>query len=749
MVHAHLPTGGGAPHVRRMKRKLYAAVFAVLLIAASLGAYRIVKRRHAADEFGRPASLHPGSGSASADPSAKLEDPLQRDSLPEYQDIPAATTAELTPAIPTDENRENWLRSQGDNEDSRYSSLARINCENVNRLQVAWTYRSRDGAANIQCTPVIANGVMYVPTAGNYIAAVNAANGSEIWRFKPAGHPAQRGLVYWPGNGTLGARLFFTSGAYLFALDPKTGHPVAGFGTNGKVSSGGVVAPAVYRDVIVVANWNVILGYDLATGRQLWKFDVLGVPAPGQEDVDRGGNDWGGMAMDAKRGIVYASTGSPHPNFLGLDHPGRNEHANCVIALEARTGRLLWSFQEIRHDIWDLDIPAPPNLVTVMHDGKRVDAVAQVTKIGNTLLLDRVTGKPLFPYRLRRAPVSKLPGEATYPYQPVFDLPQPFARQVFTRDEVTDLSASAHAFVEKQIAAANFGWFQPFEPGKPTAYFNVHGGAQWTGAAFDPSTGWLYVSANELPWIMTVMRVRAGVARDPNQPPTAGETAYRQFCAGCHGNNRKGIGMASPLLGLGNRMLDDEAIEIVRNGRNAMPPVDIAPDQRQKLLDFLFDRDFPQTAASDANARYTYLPNGYPKLLDDQGYPGCKPPWGTLNAIDLNSGKIAWKVPLGEYEALTRLGVPKTGTENFGGASVTAGGLVFCAGTRDLKIRAFDKKSGRELWSSKLPFGGFAPPATYQVNGRQYIVIAATGGGKLGGPTGDTYVAFALPDSIK
>ena len=732
-----------------MKRKLYGAAIAVLLMGACLGGYRIMKRRHATDEFRRPTSLHPGGGGATADPSAKLEDPLQREALPEYQDIPAAADAELTPAIPADENRENWLRSQGDDADTRYSSLTQINPENVENLQVAWTYRSKDGAANIQCNPVIANGVMYAPTAGNHIVAVNAENGSEIWRFKPEGHPAQRGLVYWPGNGALSPRLFFTSGAYLYALDPKTGRPASGFGRNGKVSSGGVVAPVIYRDVIVVANWNVILGYVLATGKQLWEFDVLGKSAPGREDVDRGGNDWGGMAVDANRGIVFASTGSPHPNFLGLDHPGRNEHANSVIALEARTGRLLWSFQEIRHDIWDLDIPAPPNLVTVMRNGKRVDAVAQVTKIGNTLLLDRGTGKPLFPYRLRRAPVSKLPGETTSPYQPVFDLPQPFARQIFTEDDVTDLSERAHAFVEKQIAGANLGWFQPFEPGKPTVYFCVHGGAQWTGASFDPSSGWLYVSSNELPWIMTVIRVRQGATRAPNQPPTPGETAYGQLCAGCHGNNRKGAGMAPPLLGLGNRMLDDEAVDIIRKGRNSMPPVEMTPDLRRNLLDFVFDRDLPQTAASDPNARYAYVPNGYPKLLDDQGYPGCKPPWGLLNAIDLNTGKIVWRVPLGEYEELTRLGIPKTGTENFGGASVTAGSLVFCAGTRDLKIRAFDKRNGRELWSSNLPLGGFAPPAIYQVKGRQYIVIASTGGGKLGGPTGDAYVAFALPNSVK
>ena len=298
--------------------------------------------------------------------------------------------------------------------------------------------------------------------------------------------------------------------AYLYALDPRTGKPATGFGNNGKVTSGGVVAPAVYQDVIVVANWNVILGYDIQTGRQLWSYDVLGKPAPGTEEgADRGGNCWGGIAMDTARGIVYASTGSAHPNFLGMDHPGLNEAANSVIALEAKTGRLLWLFQEIRHDIWDMDIPAPPNLVTITHHGKRVDAVAQVTKLGNTLLLDRLTGKSLFPYRLRRAPTSKLPGERTSPYQPVFDLPQPFVRQIFTPEDVTNISPQAHEFVSKQIANANYGWFQPFEAGKPTVYFGVHGGAQWTGAAFDPASGILYVSANELPWIMTIVKARA------------------------------------------------------------------------------------------------------------------------------------------------------------------------------------------------------------------------------------------------
>jgi quinoprotein glucose dehydrogenase len=674
--------------------------------------------------------------------STTIEDAAKRNRLPEYQNLPAANSAELTPASPSGEEYIEWRRSQGDSTCSRYSSLKQINRDNIANLQVAWIYHSKDGKANIQCNPVISDGVMYAPTAGNYVVAVNAQTGKEIWRFKPEGQPALRGLVYWRGNGIVGPRLFFTSGDFLFSIDPKTGLPVESFGRGGKVRSGGVVAPAIYKDVIVVANWNLILGYDLASGRQLWEFAAMGRPSTLWDDPDRGGNCWGGIAMDTQRGIAYISTGSPHPNFLGIDHTGQNQYANSVLALDAKTGRLLWSFQEIGHDIWDLDIPAPPNLVAVMRDGKRVDAVAQVTKIGNTLLLDRVSGKPLFPFQLRRAPVSKLPGEKTWAYQPVFALPQPFARQTFTPDDITDLSPEAHAFVAKQAHGANYGWFEPFEPGKPTVYYGIHGGAEWTGAAYDPTTGWLYVSSNELPWMIAVVRTRVGIARDPGAGPTAGEKVYTKFCAGCHGADRKGRGMAPQLRG---GLLEDEVIGAITNGRNSMPAVSINLDQRQAVLDFLFDRDIPADAGrTKSEGQYAYVPTGYRKLLDDKGYPGSKPPWGTLNAIDLNTGKLVWKSPLGEYPELTKSGIPKTGTENFGGATVTAGGLVFCAGTRDLKIRAFDKDTGRELWDHELPFGGFAPASVYQVDGREYVIIAATGGGKLGGELGDAYVAFSL-----
>jgi quinoprotein glucose dehydrogenase len=493
-----------------------------------------------------------------------------------------------------------------------------------------------------------------------------------------------------------------------------------------------------------------VFGYDVATGALLWTFHTI--PREGEFGHEtwsgraQGANCWGGMALDEQRGIAYVSTGSPKPNFSGNHHTGDNLFANCVIALDALTGKRLWHFQEIRHDIWDLDIPAPPNLVTITREGKRVDAVAQVTKIGNTLLLDRVSGKPIFPFRLKRAPTSKLPGERTAPYQPAVEFPEPFARQVFSRADITTRTEEAQEFIAGRIASANFGFFEPFEEGKPSVFYGIHGGAEWTGAAADLATGFLYVSANELPSIITVFRADDEPPRDPKNP-TLGEKLYHQHCASCHGADRVGVGTAPPLRGLRHRSKDADVIALVKNGRNLMPAAAPMSDaELQALVDFLFVRDRTQPASTARPAKPAYTYNGYPKLLDQEGYPGSKPPWGTLNCIDLNTGKLRWKVPLGEHPELTASGVPKTGTHNFGGPIVTASGLVFCAGTVDGKIRAFDAQTGAELWEHPLPRGGYAPPATYEVNGRQYVVIAASGGGKLGGPTGDAWVAFALPE---
>ena len=736
------------------------------------------------------------SGSTLADVSLNKSEPVtgsksipgvesseQRASIPMYEVIPPVPDSELTPASTVNIPEDGWSRSNGDEANTRYSPLSQINRKSVSALEVAWIYRSRDGVGNIQANPVVVDGVIYAPTVGHHIVAIDGRTGIEKWRTLPFGSasdrqaqplspdasapseptvtgfgPAQRGLVYWRGDRQHSARIYFVANGYLIALDAATGRRVTEFGDRGQVPSTkgaglssflGTPAPSIYGHIIIAANQNLIDAFDLVTGARLWHFDTLNYPVSLQQE-DNGGNVWGGMALDAARGIVFLATGDPHPNFVGVGRQGRNDRTCSVIALDVSTGRLLWVFQEVAHNLWDLDVPAPPNLVSIWHHGKRVDAVAQVTKLGNTLLLDRLSGRPLFPYRLRRAPASTVPGERTWPYQPDLELPRPFARQVFTLDDVTDISPESHAFVLKKVQNAVLGWFEPPHVGKPTVFFGIHGGAEWPGASFDPATGWLYVSSNEIPWIESLSISTQSQSKQISLPSTPGQAVYDRHCAVCHGKNRQGQGMAPSLAGLGHRLTESQVVSILTMGRNSMPAIALARDERRELLNSLFDREvvFSKTKlTSETESTPTYEASGFDKLLDDHDYPGSKPPWGTLNAIDLNTGRLAWKVPLGEYEELTQRGIPRTGTENFGGPMVTGGDLVFCAGTRDLNIRAFDKTTGAELWHHKLPYGGYAPPATYSIGGRQYVLIAATGGGKLGGKLGDTYVAFALPIS--
>ncbi|MCC6235909.1 MAG: PQQ-binding-like beta-propeller repeat protein, partial [Verrucomicrobiales bacterium] len=685
-----------------------------------------------------------------------LEDPARRATLPEFQTIPAANTADLTPALPVpDHYFTTWTRSHGDPHNTRFARAAQITRDNVHNLAPAWTWRSGDKPGNVQCNPICVDGIIYTPTSGWQIAAIDGKTGTERWRIDPKAMPQFRGLIHYPGDANVSPRLFFTAGRYLYALDPATGAPIATFGENGRVESGEVRSVGALFDGLLILPGYLrdVTAYDIATGERRWTFHTI--PLDGEygrdtwNEPEEGANCWGGMALDEARGIAYVATGSPKPNFAGNTHTGQNLFANCVIALDARTGQRLWHFQELRHDIWDIDIPAPPNLLTITREGKRVDVVAQVTKMGNTLVLDRVSGKPVFPFRLRRAPVSKLPGERTWPYQPDLELPEPFAHQAFSLDDVTERSDTARAFVLGHLERANFGWFEPFEEDKPTALYNIHGGAEWTGAACNPDTGRLYVSANNIPWIITVFR-RDSVARPEGMPPTPGEQVYMENCARCHGAQRDGVGMTPPLHGLARRMNDADVRALLATGKNVMPalPKTVTEEQEQALLDFLFYRDLPEGAQQDADAgprRYTH--NGYPKLLDHEGYPGCKPPWGTLNCLDLNTGKLEWQVPLGTYPDLAFWGEDDTGAENFGGPSLTATGLVFCAGTPDEMIYAFDADTGAVLWKHQLPYGGYAPPSIFEIDGAEFLVIPATGGGKLGTTEGDALVAFGLkPD---
>lgn len=678
------------------------------------------------------------------------------ETLPPQYTIPAAQPEELTRANgwPTSGNQANWERSLGGATSNRFSELRQIDRTNVHQLQVAWTYHSNDGNGNIQCNPIIADGTLYTSTPGKHIVAVDAATGKERWRFAPSSligkdssSPARRGLLLWKGNATSSPRLLFGDGPWLLAIHPETGAPISDFGEGGKVRvpQGTTAVGAVYQNVLVLAGYGGdVYGFDVSTGKCLWTFATR--PPRGQyghetwSTLESGANCWGGMALDESRGIAFVATGSPKPNFFGMKHLGDNLFSNCVLALDALTGQRLWHFQELRHDIWDWDIPAPPNLVTVERHGFKVDAVAQVTKAGNTLLLDRVTGKPLYDFRLVRVDTHGLPGDQTARYQPSPELPEPFARNAFTAADLPKDPAIREPLLPL-FQRANSGPFPSFDEARPTILFNIHGGAEWTGAAAD-ARGFLYVTSNEIPWNITCFRDDDPA---PLTPPSEGEKVYQSICVACHGADRMGIGHAPPLRGVRHRLSEDEIRTILKNGRNGMPALPfLSEEQIRPLLDFILCRDRPISSKVDSkNIAWTFA--GFRKFVDQHGFPACTPPWGTLNCINLNTGKKAWSVPLGEYAELTAKGTPITGQENFGGATVTASGLVFVSGTRDKKVRAFDADTGKELWSAQMPLHGSAPISTYEARGKQFIVVPATGGGKLGGPSGDTWVAYALP----
>ncbi len=508
-----------------------------------------------------------------------------------------------------------------------------------------------------------------------------------------------------------------------------------------------------------------IRAYDVRTGKMKWIFHTI--PQPGEygyetwEDPSNykiigGANVWSGFALDEQRGILFAPTGSATYDFYGGKRKGANLFANCLIALDANTGKRKWHYQFIHHDVWDRDLPTPPALITISHKGKTIDAVAQPTKNGMLFLFDRETGQPL--YEIKEIPVdtaSELPNEKLWPTQPVTTVPEPFVRQTLTAADINPYQPdSIIAQLKKQMAGFRYGnMFLP--PGKkPSLVFpGYDGGAEWGGPSFDPQTGIMYINANEMAWILQMLEVKPEIPKKETNLQ-AGKRLYNTYCSPCHGGDRKGTGNYPSILNITAKYTHESFLEHITKGRRMMPGFSYLSDaEKLAISSFVMEEKKYQQApytgpVSDQSTDPDFMPyrmNGYTKFLTPDGKPAISPPWGTLNAIDLNAGKLLWKIPLGEYADLKAKGIPATGTENYGGPVVTKGGLVFIAATRDSKIRAFNKYSGKLLWEYELPAPGFATPAVYEWNGKQYLVIAC-GGGKLGTQSGDKYVCFALPD---
>lgn len=703
---------------------------------------------------------------------------------------------------------ENWPTYGGNKAGNRYSPLTQIDTSNVQNLAVAWMYNAAEVPDTtdskpqrpkaIQCQPIVIDGVLYGTTPELKLFALDAGTGKQLWKFEPSRDGknykminVNRGVVYWASGSD--KRIFYSAGSSLFCVNADNGKLVPEFGQDGIVDLHEGLAPdsghdvsqlsvsantpgIIYKDLLIIGSAvsesgdaapGSIRAFDVNTGKLAWTFHT--VPHPGEVGYDTwpkdawqnvgAANNWSGLSVDPKRGMVFFGTGSPSSDFYGGNREGMNLFANCVVALDAASGKLKWYFQTIHHDLWDRDLPSPPNLTTIKHDGKMVDVVVQATKDGIVYVLDRDKGTSIFPIEERPVPTKGLPGEHPWPTQKFPVKPLPLSHQVFTEADITSISPEAHAYVSELYK--KYRTDDKFTPPDTTGtiLFGYSGGAEWGGNAISPD-GVFYQNANDEPWL-TIMEDTA-TRNKGFSSLSHGNILYLMNCAACHGQDRKGVGTDFPnLVNIGKKRTAAQIKSVIKTGAGRMPSFQrLAEEDRSAIVDFLLNKpakprpeafsEHSNTAAAEPaktkqfGFKPAYVTKVWKRLTDQNGYPAIKPPWGTLNAIDLNTGDYLWRVPLGEYPELAAKGIPATGTESYGGPLVTAGGLVFIAGTRDEKIRAFDRNTGKVVWEYQLPAGGFATPITYEVDGTQYIVIAA--GGARGLKAGGNYIAFALKE---
>jgi len=742
--------------------------------------------------------------------------------------LPAVTMTAVSGLLPAQQARTTWKEFLGGPDASHYSALKQIHTGNVDKLEVAWSYQTGD-EVSYTFSPLVVDNVAYVAAKNGSLVAIDATNGKEIWehKFETAGGgggrfggiSGQRGANYWESKDRSDRRVLVSAGGFLQAIDAKTGKLVPSFAEQGRLDlkSGVDRAPRplasrtpgrVFENILILGSATGegylappgdIRAIDIATGKPLWVFHTI--PRPGEFGYDTwpkdayqylGGVDvWGEMSVDEKRGIVYLPTASAKYELYGGDRPGDNLYANCLLALDARTGKKLWHYQTVHHDLWDTDPAAAPQLVTVKHEGKTVDAVALASKNGFLYVFDRVTGKPLWPIEERPVPPSDVPGEVASKTQPFPTAPPPFSRQGMTVKDMYDVFMTDEQKVwwKERLSKARTGFYTP--PGLVDTILlpSVNGGVLFFGSAADPTNGTVYILGRDLPSIIKLVPEGQSTAENnggliPDRPRPAGRggplaavtpgqrgrAVYDQSCGACHGPELKGD--RGPQIDNVVARLGPEATrEAILKGRTGMPPfANLASQSVDDLLAFLREpAAVPPGGGRGANmaaamarlepaypAGVTPPPSRYKTGYGNEPYV-ITPPWSQITAYDLNTGKIKWQTPYGDLpqagpsDKLRGNAFPKSGPV------ITAGGLVLFAGN-DAKLYALDKDTGKVLATKDLPNGSLGVPAVYEVNGREYLLLTVAGGNPfpVGGrlaPGGTnppavskSYIAFALPE---
>jgi quinoprotein glucose dehydrogenase len=727
----------------------------------------------------------------------------QKEGMESSQNISTSTRSDGTVA----QAHSTWSDYAGASDASQYSALAQINRSNVGKLQVAWSYPTGDGNKYL-FNPIVVDRTMYVLAHHNSVVALDATTGKELWIHPTAPRTTlitNRGINYWESTDRSDRRLLFAADNFLEEIDARTGISILDFGERGRVDLReglgrdpesltlvqSTTPGRVFEDLLILGSATNeeyesgpgdIRAYSVRTGRLLWTFHT--VPHPGEFGYDTwpkdawktvgGANAWSGLSLDEKRGIVFVPTASPKYNFYGADRKGANLFGDCLIALNARTGKLIWYFQMVHHDIWDYDNATAPMLLTVRHNGKLVDAVAQVGKEGFVWVFKRDTGEPLWPVEERVVPRSEMPGEVTWPTQPFPSKPPPFARQSFT---VKDLSPFIEPEEREQLrkeieGASNQGLFTPPGLTDTVEMPGNNGGANFQGAAIDPAHGTLFVVSKDLPSMLKLELDAMEQVPAGSSPEEKGRSVFQSNCRLCHGADRAGRPPAVPSLAdVGSRLTGDQIRAVVTRGRGLMPAFSKLSDAAlDSLLAYL---SHPERAPASAPAEHdpaaqtgttsAFMPpeklryrSSFGFMFTSSGLPAIAPPWTTLTAYDLNRGTIEWQVPLGEVPELALRGFKDTGS-HFPkvGPVVTAGGLIF-TGTRDRKVRALDSATGKVLWEVEVGAALEGMPAVYRIDGREYVVFCAAsqatththdlpGHPALQSPIPGAYIAFALP----